>query len=220
LITAQQHETSHQLAFVMAAIRSPLGSWPEIGDVPFTDIMQELALQDKIACESVCRQWRAQLRDAPAPRLWGKVVTVTNSVASAVTYLPEEPRIVLPGSDDHCLSLAAWLARRSTGVQYLRFHSAVSFNDAPDDARRMCYLLKPLRAAAKPKLILDFLGAFTPVSTCSYISTCLAELKLCIWYKCIACVVACRCVSPDASTAMQAGTPHVCGPESVCKYIR
>lgn len=165
----------------MAAIRSTLGSWQEIGDVPFTDIMQELALKDKIACESVCKQWRAQLRDAPAPSLWGKVVTVTNSAASAVTYFPEEPEIVLPSSDDHRLILAEWLARRSTGIQYLRLHSAVPFNDAPYDASRMCYLLKPLQAAAKPDLILDFVGAFMRISTCSHVSTCLAELNLCIW---------------------------------------
>jgi hypothetical protein len=183
LITAQQNEKFRELAFVMAAIRSALGSWQEINDVPFTAIMQELALNDKIACESVCRQWRAQLRDAPAPSLWGKVVTVTNSVAFAVTVLPEEPGIVLPGSDDHRLNLAEWLARRSTGIQYLRLHNAVPFNDAPDDARRMCYLLKPLQAAAKPDLILDLIGAFMRVSTCSHVSTCLAELNLCICYK-------------------------------------
>lgn len=147
----------------MAAVRSPLGNWPELGDVLFTDIMQELSLKIKIACESVCKQWRAQLLDAPAPRLWGRVVTVTNSVASAVTHFPEEPRIVLPGSDDHRLNLAEWLARRSTGMQYLRLHSTVPFNDASDDARKMCYLLEPLQAVAKPNLILDFMGAFIRV---------------------------------------------------------
>ena len=31
----------------MAAVRSPLGNWPELGDVLFTDIMQELSLKIK-----------------------------------------------------------------------------------------------------------------------------------------------------------------------------
>ena len=52
----------------MAATRIPPRSRKEIGDVTFTDIMQKLVLKDKIACESVCKRWRAQLRDAPAPR--------------------------------------------------------------------------------------------------------------------------------------------------------
>lgn len=128
----------------MAAIRSVLGSWQEIGDVPFTEFMQKLSLKDKIACESVCQQRRAQLRDAPAPRLWGKVVTVTNSVDCAVTYLVEEPKIVLPGSDNHRLNLAEWLARRSTGIQFLRLDNVFPFSNASEDARRMCHLLKPL----------------------------------------------------------------------------
>ena len=81
-------------------------------------------------------------------------MTVTNSVAFAVTVLPEEPGIVLPGSEDQRLNLAEWLARRSTGMQYLRLHHVVPLNDAPEDAIQMCCLLKPLQAAAKPALIL------------------------------------------------------------------
>ena len=78
-------------------------------------------------------------------------------------------------------------------------------------------LLEPLRAAAKPNLILDCLGAFmrfAHIYPPALLNSIFASGKYIAW------IVACRCPSPDALRGMQACTPHVCGAELVCKNIR
>ncbi len=133
--------------------------WGRIDEILFVSIVQILPVKDTIACESVCRSWRSQLRDRPASSVWCSALALRDSGSQAGKFCDALFPQPLPAAAEQCFRLGEWVSQRAAGIGCLRLGAVnSSFTAVSDGALCVSHFLKGLKASAQPSILLTLSG--------------------------------------------------------------